>query len=175
MRNKKSISVLAGLFIIAGMVLVLENYSLLRGISQFWPALILITGSGFVLLFFSRQRKDPALIWLGSFMAMLSVFFLCLNNTSWTTLAYLWPVFLGIVGVSFLATSVFTKGRAYVYLAVFFITVFLALYFVFTVSYKLWPLSLVLFGISLLIIDYFNKVHPDVHRNKSEGENENVS
>ena len=157
MKKQKSISVLAGLFIIAGMVLVLENYALLRGISKFWPGLILITGSGFILLFFNRHKRDPALIWLGSFMAGLSVFFLCLNNTSWTTLSYLWPVFLGIVGASFLMTSIFTKGRAYAYLAVLFISVFLALYFVFTVSYKLWPLSLVLFGISLLIIDYFNK------------------
>ena len=169
MKNKKSISVLAGLFIIAGMVLVLENFALLRGVSKFWPGLILITGSGFILLFFSRQRRDPALIWLGSFMALLSVFFLCLNNTAWDTLSYLWPVFLGIVGVSFLVTSIFVKGRTYVYLAVFFITVFLALYFVFTVSLKLWPLSLVLFGISLLIIDYFNKAHPDQNcRDKSQ-------
>ena len=157
MKNKKSVSVLAGLFIIAGMVLVLENFALLRGVSKFWPGLILITGSGFILLFFSRQRRDPALIWLGSFMALLSVFFLCLNNTAWDTLSYLWPVFLGVVGVSFLVTSIFVKGRTYAYLAVFFISVFLALYFVFTVSLKLWPLSLVLFGISLLIIDYFNR------------------
>ncbi|MBI5777918.1 MAG: hypothetical protein HZA49_00485 [Planctomycetes bacterium] len=169
MKNKKSISVLAGLFIIAGMVLVLENYALLRGISQFWPGLILITGSGFVLLFFSRHRQDPALIWLGSFMVALSIFFLCLNNTAWATLSYLWPVFLGIVGLSFLVTGIFVKGRTYAYLAVFFISVFLALYFVFTVSLKLWPLSMVLFGISLLIIDYFNTA-----QSRAE-EKENVS
>ncbi|MFA5793958.1 MAG: hypothetical protein WC980_02640 [Candidatus Brocadiia bacterium] len=168
MKNKKSIIALAGLFIIAGLVLVLENYSLLSGISKFWPALILITGSGFVLLFFSRQRRDAALIWLGSFMILLSIFFLCLNNTSWTVLSYLWPVFLGIVGMSFFMTSVFAKGKVHIYMAISFITVFLVLYFVFTISYKLWPMSLVLFGISLLVIDYFNKMNPDVNRDKTQ-------
>lgn len=155
MKKNRTLGILALLFIIAGAILTLENYHVIPGISINWPVLLLILGMGFVLLFFER-KKEP-IIWIGSFLLFISIFFYYLNFTSWKSLAHLWPVFLGVIGLSFLATAIFTRKRIFAYLAILFITIFLALYLVFTISLKLWPMSLFIFGISLLIIDYFNK------------------
>jgi uncharacterized membrane protein len=72
-------------------------------------------------------------------------------------MAHLWPLFLGIVGLSFLITTIATKSRIFLYLSFLFVTLFCALWLVFTVSIKLWPLSLVVFGLSLLSINLFTK------------------
>lgn len=159
MKGKKTLGVLAVSFIIAGVVLTLENYSVLQGIHKLWPLMPLMIGAGFIFLFFHVRKQDAMLMWLGSFLACISIFFLCLNFTSWSSLAHLWPVFLGIVGLCFLAVSIFIRKKVFIYLSVAFVALFLALYFVFTVSSKLWPLSLVVFGMSLIIIDYVNSKH----------------
>ena len=153
----KTLNVLASLFIIIGIFLTLENFNIIIGVSLQWPILILVVGVGFVMLFFERKRDDSALIWIGSFLIFLGIFFYCLNYISWKTLAYLWPIFLGIIGLSFLVTSIFTKKRMFTYFAILFISLFLALFIVFTVSLRLWPMSLVVFGLSLLMIEYFNR------------------
>ena len=157
MTKIKTLSFLATLFIIAGIVITLENYQIITGISKLWPLFLTLAGVGFIFLFFQEKRKDPALIWLGSFLTFLSMFFFYLNYSSWKKLAYLWTVFLGVGGLSFLFSSILTKKRILLYLSIFFIFLFLALYLVFTISLRLWPLSLVVFGISLLIIDLFSK------------------
>lgn len=156
-KRKKSLGVLAFLFIFVGIIITLENYRIMGGVSRLWPLIPFLIGFGFVLLFFEGKRNDAALIWLGVFLISISLFFCFLNSTSWRNLSYLWPIFLGIFGVSFLITGFFTKERIFMHLSILFISLFLALYFVFTVSLRLWPMSLVVFGISLLIIDYFNR------------------
>lgn len=156
-RKKKSLSVLAFLLIVGGIVITLENYQIIEGAVNLWPIIPFLIGLGFLILFFGEKKKDAALAWLSTLLISLSIFFYYLNCTSWKTLAYLWPVFLGIFGVSFLITGFFTKERMLVYFSIFFIALFLAFYFVFIISLRLWPMSLVILGITLLIIDYFNK------------------
>ncbi|MBW3014869.1 hypothetical protein KY330_00445 [Candidatus Woesearchaeota archaeon] len=150
----KSLSMLSMLFILIGVVLTLESFNIVEGVSVHWPGLLLLIGTGFLVLFMER-KNDAALVWIGSFLVFLSAFFYYLNYTSWKSLARLWPVFLGIVGLSFFCVNVFIKKKVYAYLSVIFVFLFVALFIVFTVSLRLWPLSLVFFGISLLIIDYF--------------------
>ena len=156
MKKKSSLGVLSLFFIIIGTIITLENYDIIKGVTNLWPVIPLLIGLGFILLFFERKKDDPVLIWLSTFLILLSIFFYILNRTSWKSLSYLWPTFLGILGISFLVSGFFTKSRILVYLSVLFIALFLALFFVFTVSLKLWPMSLVVFGISLLIINHFN-------------------
>jgi hypothetical protein len=155
MKPKRSLTAMAVLFICTGAVLTLENYSLVAGISSHWPLFIILVGSGFALLFFQNGRQDAALIWLGSFCIPIGVFFYFLNFTSWRHMAHLWPLFLGIVGLSFLVTTIVTKSRIFLYLSFLFVTLFCALWLVFTVSIKLWPVSLIVFGLSLLSINFF--------------------
>ena len=157
MRKKRTLGVLALLFILVGIILILENFGVLMGISKLWPVILLLLGLGFVMLFFERKKQDTVLLWIGSFLMMVSVLFGYLNHTSWMLLAYLWPVFLALVGLSFFFISFYTEGRVFRYLTLGFFGLFLALFFVFTVSLRLWPVSLIVFGLSLIVVDYFNK------------------
>jgi hypothetical protein len=157
MRKNSSIALLAVILITAGALVTLENFSLINGISRHWPLLLIILGTGFTILFFRRERQDIAMIWLGSFIALLGLFFYNLNFTGWNRLAHDWPVFLAVIGMSFLLVSVFRPNMIYVMSALSFITLFLIFFLVFTVSSKFWPLSLLLLGVDLFLIDYFNR------------------
>ncbi len=156
-KTNKSLTSIAVIFIIAGAVLTLENFSIVTGISSHWPLFVLLVGSGFTLLYFQTRRGDAALIWLGSFLIPLGLFFYYLNFSSWTQIGRLWPLFLGIVGVSFLVTTIATRSRIFLYISILFVALFGALWLVFSVSLRLWPLSLVVFGLSLLSINLFAK------------------
>jgi len=158
MKNRSGTAFLSVILIIAGIVVTLENFSFLNGISRHWPALMLILGTGFSLLFFQKQRKDQVLIWLGTFTGSLGLFFYYLNFTSWKSLSQDWPVFLLIVGISFIPVAAFKKKMIYVLSSLSFITLFLIFFLVFTVSAKLWPLSFLFLGVDLLIIEYVNKI-----------------
>jgi hypothetical protein len=155
MGSTKSLNVLAILFIVAGAILTLENMGVLAGVSELWPLLVIVTGSGFLMLFFEQAKRDLSLIWLGTFLILVGLFFQFLSFTSWQRVTRLWPFFLGITGASFLAVAFLSPSRVFRYLAIVFLALFLALSIVFTVSTVLWPVSLIIFGISLLSISYF--------------------
>jgi hypothetical protein len=153
MKQRGSLGILALLFIIIGTAIILENYSLITGAIKLWPLLPLTIGAGFMMLFFER-RRDPAILWIGSFLIQLAILSYCLNCFSWSKLSALWPIFLGIIGLSFLVTHIFVKNVIFLYLSILFIALFLTFYFIFAVSLKMWPISLVVFGISLLVINF---------------------
>jgi hypothetical protein len=153
MQHKTTLTYLAGLFVFTGAVVTLENFHVLHGVSRHWPILLSLLGTGFVLLFIQRQRIDPVLLWLGTFLIALSIFFYYLNMTAWTRLATQWPGFLGVAGLSFLAIAVAQRRPVYAALALVFLGLFVILGLVFSVSTRLWPLSFVVFGLSLLMLD----------------------
>lgn len=157
MHNSRTLSVLASVLIISGLLVTFENYGIISGISVHWPVFLLFSGLGFLMLFNSRGKSDVVLIWLGSFQILLFVFFYYLNWTSWKSLVTLWPVFLGIVGFSFLSVAIYTRKMLFVYSAAAFIALFIIFTLVFSISSRLWPLSFVVFGISLFIIEYLFK------------------
>jgi hypothetical protein len=157
MPRKRTQNVLAMLLIIGGSLITMENYSIIQGVTFHWPLLLLIFGFGFVMLFFERKRSDPVLIWLGTFQITLSILFYFLNATTWKNLVSLWPVFLGIVGVSFLAVAIFWRKMLFIYFAGSFLALFIIFTLVFSISSRLWPLSFVVFGLSLLIIDQIDR------------------
>jgi hypothetical protein len=150
---KKSLTVVASLFILSGIVITLENYCIIQGISAHWPALVCFLGAGFLLLFFWGSRDDSALLWIGTFLSLLGLFFYYLNFTGWKMMAHEWPVFLLITGLSFMSITLLTKRKVYLYFSLFFLALFCSLYLVFNVSLKLWPVSMIVFGLSLLGIN----------------------
>jgi hypothetical protein len=154
MQHKPTLLFLAVILIAVGALLTLENLGLVIGISKHWPAFLLVLGAGFILLYNNRASTDPVLLWLGAFILSLGFFFYFLNFTSWRLLGRLWPVFLGLVGLSFLAVGIVRRSRLFNLLALAFIGLFLTFTLVFAVSLKLWPVSLVVFGGALLIIEY---------------------
>lgn len=157
MQQKRTLLFLALIFIFAGTGLTMENLKLIAGFSVHWPVCLLVLGAGLILLFYHRNKIDEVLIWLGSFIFLLGLFFYYLNFTSWHDLAFLWPVFLGLAGFSFLAVGLIRRNRIFTYLGIIFISLFLTFTLVFTVSKDLWPMSFVVFGVCLLFIEIYNK------------------
>ena len=156
MQRKRTATVLAVFLIIAGSLITMENFAMIKGVTYHWPILLVIFGAGFIMLFFERDRNDPVLMWLGTFQIALSLLFYYLNATSWRNLASLWPVFLGAVGISFLAMAIVSRKMLFVYFAGSFLGLFIIFTLVFSISSKLWPLSFVVFGLSLIIIEQIN-------------------
>lgn len=155
MKTRTSLTAMAALFMVTGVVLTLENFKIVAGISLHWPLVVIVMGTGFTLLYFQGERRDAALVWIGTFLLQVGLFFYYLNFTSWADMARLWTVFLGIVGSCFLITTIATKNKVFLYISIFFVAVFGALWLVFSVSFKLWPLSMVVFGLSLLSINLY--------------------
>ncbi|MBD3242130.1 MAG: hypothetical protein GF331_16180 [Chitinivibrionales bacterium] len=164
MPAKPSLNLLAASFVAAGIILLLENLQVVTGISRLWPALLVVVGIGFMMLFFQRHRSDVALIWLGSFTLMVGAFFLYLSFTDWRRMATLWPLFLLIVAISFLVSSRYSSHQPiFASIAIVFGMLFASLYLVFGVSPSLWPFSLVAFGLSLLWINYADRLGGHSH------------
>ena len=152
---------LAPLLILIGVLVTLENFQVIGCVSEHWPLLLIVVGLGFLMLFYQRQRSDAVLLWLGSFLSILALFCYYLNFTAWSRLARLWPIFLGIVGLSFLVLGIDMRRPLYLYFAGAFIALFVILMLVFSVSTRLWPMSFVVFGVSLVILEHsLNKTNP---------------
>jgi len=157
MQTRPTTSILAILCIISGSILLFESYGYFKGIYLFWPVFPLIMGIGFFLLFFRKNRQDSALLGIGAYLVLVSMLFFFLNFTSWSILANIWPLFIGFLGLSFLAPIIWARERG-VFIPIAFFLLFLcgAFLLVFTIDTRLWPISLVLLGICLLLIGKFD-------------------
>jgi hypothetical protein len=155
MVKTKSIFVLAVVLIAAGAALTLENMGLVSGASRLWPAFVLVLGAGFLIMFFDREKYDPALLFIGTVLSLLGTFFFYLNFTGWSSMSKLWPVFLGIAGAGFLAIYLERRDRLFLFISVALIMLAGVFYLVFGISLHLWPLSLVAFGLSLLAVNHY--------------------
>ena len=156
--KKGRYNVLALLCIAIGGLLILENYGYIRGVYNLWPVFPLILGIGFYMLYRDRGKKDLLLLAIGIYLIQFSVLAFYENYTSWSNMIYLWPFFVGFLGVSFLSIYVSTgKGIIFFHLAVLLIGLCVVFFLIFSVDYRLWPISLILFGISILLIKEFNK------------------
>lgn len=153
MQQKSSLTYLAGLFVFAGVLITMENFSIIHGVSKHWPSLLLLLGMGLLLLFHRRRNLDPVLLWMGSFFMTLGVFFYYLNFTAWSQLSTLWPGFLGVAGISFLTVAGVKRSPLYAAFASAFLGLFVIMGLIFSVSVRLWPISFVVFGLSLLILE----------------------
>lgn len=150
--------VLAVLTILTGLILLSESYGYLSGIYRIWPVFPLILGTGFILLFLRRNRFDTTLVAIGTYLVCASILFFYLNFTDWVRLADLWPLFIGFLGLSFLAPIIWGSKRGiYIPIALFLIFLCGVFLLVFSVDTRLWPVSLVLFGICLLLIGRFER------------------
>jgi hypothetical protein len=163
MNHASSFNLLAGVLIVVGAVFLLENFGVIEGAWLLWPILPLIIGAGFCMLFFKTRRRDPVLLGMGIFILLDSVFFFYLNFAGWRVLALLWPVFIVLLGITFLACYFPSRSKVLLYLAVFLIAVGASFILVFAVSTRLWPITLVLAGISFIIISLFERFRGKHH------------
>lgn len=157
--DKNRYNVFAFLCIGIGLLLILENYGYINGIYNLWPVFPLVLGIGLYLLYVDRGKKDSIVLAMGVYLIQFSILAFYENYTSWSTMSHLWPFFVGFLGVSFLSIYLSTgKGIIFFHLSVFLIGLCVVFFLIFSVDYRLWPISLILFGISILLIKEFNKV-----------------
>ncbi|MCL5277161.1 MAG: hypothetical protein M1517_05225 [Deltaproteobacteria bacterium] len=156
--GKSRYNVLAMLCIIIGALLILENYGYINGLYHFWPVLPLLLGAGLYMLYAEREKKNPTILAMGIYLIQFSVLAFYASYTTWASMKYLWPFYIGFLGVSFLSVYVSTgKGKIFFHLGLFLMGLCIVFFLVFSVDYRLWPISIVLFGISILLIKEFNK------------------
>ncbi len=160
MTKSSSFNILAAILILLGIILLLENFGIVDGAWLIWPVLPLILGMGFTMLYF-RTRKDLVLLGLGTFIGLVSLFAFYLNFTSWALLAYLWPGFMIILGLTFLACWLESWKRVLLYLSVFLMALGISFILIFAISTILWPITLILAGGSFIIISIFERNIPE--------------
>lgn len=155
-RGKSEFNILAALLILSGIALLLEAQGIFSGIHNLWPMFVLVIGMGLTLMFY-QDKRDVGLVAIGSFMILISVFFLYLNYTSWLQLKRLWPLFIAIVGLSTFICSFYNKKRIFFVVGLFGILLSATFILIFTVSVLLWPVSLIIAGLFIFIISFFDR------------------
>jgi len=95
------------------------NLSLFKGsFSKLWPSLILLAGFALYILYFSTKRKKNRLfiLFIATFIALLSVPLFILSFTSKEIMTHLWPSFPLAGGLSVLSLYFYGKNKRYVLL-----------------------------------------------------------
>ena len=69
------------------------------------PLLITSLGGGLVGIFHQRGRRESVFLGAGVYLICFSLLALYCSFTSWSRLAVLWPLFIGFLGVAFLASA----------------------------------------------------------------------
>lgn len=150
---KSDFTVLAVLCLVIGALLVLENFGFIHGVLSLWPVFPLFIGFGGISFYRKRPKKDPKALGVGIFLILTSIFFFALNYTSWSYMAKLWPAFIGIFGITLLITSASLKTKRWIAMSgLLFVFMSAVFFLVFTLNTGLWPISLILFGIWLLVL-----------------------
>jgi hypothetical protein len=151
-RIKRSFSI--GL-IVLGVFFLLGNLFFGWGMEIFWPIFPLLVSFFFFYLYFSKVKESvgvEGVLIPGVILLVVSLLFFFLNFTGWDLMQYLWPTFPLSVGLSFLVAeyaSAEAKGlRGAAKFLIYFSIVF---YVLGLISYRVWPLVLILIGIYLIV------------------------
>ncbi len=151
----KQFDIVAIILILCTPLLLLETFGVTRGMYKIWPVFPLVFGIGSVLIAFRTENRFPIMGGIGSFLILCSLFFFYLNLTSWSELATLWPVFVILLGLSFIISSVLNQSLVVRILGIATSLIGIAFTFIFTISYSFWPLAIALAGILIIIINHY--------------------
>jgi Domain of unknown function (DUF5668) len=134
----------------------------LPSVATLWPVVLIVAGLAFLAQFFAGGRRSEGLVFTGVAAALLGVFFLVitLGRLTWNDAGRLWPIYVLIGGLAFLAQWLARPGErgllvpAVLALAVGGATLALALGLVRAdvadQIIRLWPLVLIVLGLGLL-------------------------
>lgn len=145
--------VVAILAMLVGALLLAENFGVIGHVGQGWPLTLTLAGTALVVAGVGRGRYGQGFIGTGVYLVLTSFLFLYLNLTSWSQMGDLWPLFIGFLGV-----AIFVSGEGHrrqgtlLYLSLALVILSLIFFLVFTVEARLWPVSLLAFGISLFFL-----------------------
>ena len=137
-----------------GILLAVDTMADLAVIYRFWPLLAAILGIGFIGIYIRRSRREAVYMGIGVYCIGFSGLALYCSLTSWTALASLWPVFIGLMGLSFIFGYFFgRRPPALLLTGLLFISIAILFYFVFGQNQQLWWTVFIFASISFLIFD----------------------
>jgi len=121
---------------------------------KFWPLLIFVLGVGFIGIYIRRSRREAMYIGIGTYLIGFSGLALYCNFTSWISLATFWPLFIGILGLSFTFGYFFGNRSPFLILSgLLALSLTIVFFFVFGLGQQLWWTVFVFSGISFLVFD----------------------
>lgn len=155
LRSEKIKRTLSIGLIVLGVFFLLGNLLFGWGMEILWPVFPLLVSFFFFYLYFSKAERSPGVEGVlipGVILLVVSLLFFFLNFTGWGLMQYLWPTFPLAVGLSFLVTEYASgevdrlKGAArfLIYFAIVF-------YVLGIISYRVWPVVLIIIGIYLIV------------------------
>lgn len=155
---KKSSSVytrFAALLIVVGAIAAADAHLELSVIKKFWPVFVTIFSIGLFGIFYQTRPRGGIYLVLGIYLLGFSGMAFYCNFTSWAAMKSIWPVFISLLGVVFVAMSIAkSKGRRFnLITGLFILSVSITLFLVFTHGREYWWSALVLLGLSILITE----------------------
>ncbi len=160
---RKAAIVSGALLTIIGVLLIVWMQGFIDSLVRWWPAAFTVVGG--ILLFKAFFRKArPSALFVGLLMFLTGTFYLLLNTVipETLTLKELWPVFMGIVGVSLIPYGARYRRTVRVTLVVpgLILIVLMGVFLLFSLQVvkqsfsdfvvSWWPLVLVFMGITLI-------------------------
>ena len=137
-----------------GTLLAVDTAAGISFLYRLWPLLTAVLGIGFIGIYVQRSRREAAYIGVGVYLIGFSALALYCSLTTWTALADLWPVFVGLMGLSFIFGYFFGSRRPLSLLAgLLSLSLAAVFFFVFGVTPRLWWSVFILAGASLFIFD----------------------
>ena len=145
---------LALMLVVMGLLFGVDTLAGIAVIWRLWPLLITILGIGFVGIFARRGRREATYLAVGVYLICFSGLAIYCSFTTWTALAWLWPLFIAFMGLTLLAVVTFCRrGRLMLLLGLLLVSLSAVFFFVFALSPAYWWVIFVLAGISILIAE----------------------
>lgn len=139
---------------IIGILLAIDSIAGRSFIYKLWPLITTILGIGFIGIYTRRARREALYIGVGTYIVGFSGLALYCSLTTWAALATLWPVFICLMGTSFLFGYFFGNRRpVHLLTGLLFISLAVLFYSVFGQNHKLWWIVFICAGISFLVFD----------------------
>jgi hypothetical protein len=155
--QKTKLSSYGRLGILLGGIGVLMAIDTLANISimyKFWPLIPMLLGIGFIGIYLRRGRREGIYIGVGAYIIGFSGLALFCSLTSWASIATLWPLFIGLLGLSFLFGFFFGSRRPVMLLAgLLFVSLAILFFSVFGISRRQWWIVFILAGMSFFVFD----------------------
>lgn len=158
---------------VLGVLLLFWTQNFINGLVRWWPLVITVYGAWLLYQAFFRASR-PSVLLMGLLLFLSGTFILLLNTVLAPTLGLkeLWPVFMGIVGVSLIPYGTRYRRTVRVSLVVpgVILILLMALFLLFSLSIVKesfaefvigwWPLVLVFMGLGLIASGWTAKSPP---------------
>jgi hypothetical protein len=142
------------LLALIGIIMAVDTLADLSFFYRLWPLAITVLGIGFIGIYVRRSRRESVYIGMGVYLVGFSGLALYCSLTTWTALTVLWPIFITLMGLSFVFGYLFgTRGPGLLLAGLLFISLSALFFSLFSFNRRLWWSIFILAGTSFLVFD----------------------